>query len=280
MSSQVRRQFVDCPDGQVHVRSIAGDGEPLVLFHASPGSARMLEPLMVRLSGVRPLYALDTLGNGDSSPAAVADPDIAYFAAAARRAMDGLGIGRCALYGTHTGAHLAVELAVAEPDRYSAIVIDGMGLYSPQEAQQFEQLYIPDVRPADDGSQLWWAWHFVRNGYLFFPWFETDAAHRTAGSLPSADYLHAKVVEVLKALETYRYSYRAAFRYPKRQMLARLTTPALVTLGSQDVLATYFDELVAAVPGAQSALIDAPSFDAHLDALARRIATFLSDLQT
>jgi pimeloyl-ACP methyl ester carboxylesterase len=236
----------------------------------------MLEPLMARLRTERPLLALDTLGNGDSSPPDVAEPDIGYFAAAAREVLDALDVSHCCLYGTHTGAHIAVELAVTDPQMYSAIIIDGMGLYSPNEAADFRSRYVPGIEPADDGSQLWWAWHFVRNGYLFFPWFETDVAHRTNASLPPADFLHAKVVEVLKALGSYRHSYLAAFRYPKRERLAQLSIPALVTTGTQDVLAPYFDELVAAVPGARGELIDSSSLMAHADLLAEIVDDFLA----
>lgn len=259
----------------MHLRTRAGVGEPLVLLHASPGSARMLEPLMARLRTERPLLALDTLGNGDSSPPAVVDPDIAYFASVAREVLDSLGVSRCCLYGTHTGAHIAVELAVTEPQRYSAIVIDGMGLYSPSEAEGLRSQYVPEVEPADDGSQLWWTWNFVRNGYLFFPWFETDVAHRTRASLPPADFLHAKVVEVLKALASYRHSYLAAFRYPKRERLAQLSIPALVTMGTQDVLAPYFDDLLAAVPGTRGELIDSSGLMHHMDLLAEIVDDFL-----
>lgn len=274
----IKRRFVDCDAGQMHLRTRAGSGEPLVLFHASPGSARMLEPLMARLRTERPLIALDTLGNGDSSAPAVEEPDIGYFASAAREVLDTLGVSHCCLYGTHTGAHIAVELAATEPQLYSAIIIDGMGLYSPNEAADFRSRYVPEIEPADDGSQLWWAWHFVRNGYLFFPWFRTDVAHRTNASLPPADFLHAKVVEVLKALGSFRHSYLAAFRYPKRERLARLSIPALVTTGTQDVLAPYFDELVAAVPGARAELIDSSNLVEHTGLLADIVDDFLLSL--
>lgn len=271
----VRRCFVDTSQGQVHVRFSPGEGEPLVLLHASPGSAAMLLPLIRSLRTTRPLYALDTLGNGDSDPPLADNPDIAYFASAAREAVDALGINRCALYGTHTGAHLATELAVTEPHRYSKLVIDGMGLYSRAESTDFEDRYTPVVRPSPDGAQLWWAWHFVRNGYLFFPWFDERSANRTTATLPPSDFLHAKVVEVLKALDTYRFSYRAAFRYPKKEMLAQLRLPTLVTLGVQDVLRPYYDELVSAVPGATGALIESDDFDGHVAGLARQIDFFL-----
>ena len=44
--TRVRRSFVDVPHGQVHVRSAGDGGVPLVMLHASPFSAKVLEPLV------------------------------------------------------------------------------------------------------------------------------------------------------------------------------------------------------------------------------------------
>lgn len=70
MTTQIDRDFVRIDEGQVHYRAV-GDvtsgTRPLVLIHASPASAYNLQPLMGKLGQLRdqPLYAPDTLGNGD-----------------------------------------------------------------------------------------------------------------------------------------------------------------------------------------------------------------------
>lgn len=67
---QTRRGFVDIAAGQVHYRyaDTGRGGRPLVMLHPSPGSAKMLEGLARRFAMTRPVYRLDTLGDGDSSP--------------------------------------------------------------------------------------------------------------------------------------------------------------------------------------------------------------------
>ena len=79
----IQRGFVQVVDGQVHYRTAGQPCRvPLVLLHASPGSSRTLDPLTLRFGRSRQVFALDTMGNGDSSPPAVSEPDIADFSAA------------------------------------------------------------------------------------------------------------------------------------------------------------------------------------------------------
>jgi len=61
--------------------------------------------------------------------------------------------------------------------------------------------------------------------------------------------LHARVVEVLKALGTYHMSYSAAAAYNKRERLPMVSVPTLVSSNDDDPLAVYLDELHALVPG-------------------------------
>lgn len=270
-----RRGFVDTSAGQIHYRYRAGEGRPLILLHASPGSAATLLPLMARLDARRPLYAFDTMGNGDSAPPPPEMRQIAHFAGAAKEAIANLGIDNADYYGTHTGAHLAVELAVTAPDTVNSLIIDGMGLYTSEQSSNFQDEYCPRVEPDTQGSQLLWVWNFITRGYMSFPWFSRSGSTRTSVTLPEPEFLHVKAVEVLKALSTYRHSYLAAFSYPKKEMLSRLEVPCLVTVGKQDVLAPYFDDLVAATPHVRSAFIDEEDQPAHLDALAALIDDFL-----
>jgi len=98
----IRRGFVSIAEGQVHYRHAAGPARPecpLVMLHASPGSSLMLVPLIAAFGASRPVYALDTLGNGDSVRPASAEPPLEYFADAHLRAIDALGLDTFDLYG-------------------------------------------------------------------------------------------------------------------------------------------------------------------------------------
>ncbi len=250
---RARRRFVDIPGGQVHVRS-AGEamaGVPLLMFHASPGSSKMLEPLLLRFADSRPVFAADTLGNGDSTPPADPAPALDVFVTAHCQAMDALGLRQVDLYGSHTGANIACEIAIRRPERIRRLILDGVSLYSEAERADMLAYYAPTVVPSHDAAHLLWMWSFARDAFLFWPWYRRDAAHARVVGLPSADALHDKFVEVAKAARSYHLSYRAAIAYRKEARLRLVKVPTLLACARTDMLLDYLDQVAALMPGAR-----------------------------
>ncbi|CAN5889589.1 hypothetical protein BH11PSE13_BH11PSE13_42820 [soil metagenome] len=290
----VTRGFAAIAEGQVHYREAGasrsnGTGEnpaaqadalPLVMLHASPGSARLLEPLIGALGRHRHVIATDTLGNGDScAPALAADggpPSIAYFADAHVRALDALGVAAFDLYGSHTGANIACEIAIAHPARVRRLILDGVSLYDADERADMLLHYAPGVKVDAMGSQLHWIWQFVRDTYLFWPWYKHDAAHARSVGLPSPDDLHDKVVEVLKAARTYHLSYRAAIGYDKSERLPLVKVPTLLACARTDMLHVYFDRVRALMPEAMPTTTAGTSTPHALADTADRFEAFLA----
>lgn len=258
MTVRIRRGFIDLPQAQIHYRSAGTPSgcRPLVLIHASPASSRMLEPLIRLLASDRLVVAPDTLGNGDSTGAIPEGSEIGFFADTMLAALDALGLKEFDLYGTHTGASIAADAAIRHPDRIKSVILDGVGLYEPDFQQELVERYAPALAIDHQGMYLAWIWHFVRDTFMFWPWYRLDAAHRRNISMPAPRELHAKVLEVLKAAETYHHPYRAAMRYDKRARLPLLRLPVLATCAREDMLKIYFDDLVRLMPGCQSALTD------------------------
>lgn len=277
--SRIRRGFVDVTEGQVHYRYAglehAHRARPLVMLHPSPGSARLLEPLIGELGLSRPVYATDTLGNGDSSPPIGRQPEIADFADGHLRAIDALGIDRFDLYGSHTGGNIAIEIAIAHPDRVASLILDGISLYTREERADMLEHYAPDVRIDALGSQFQYIWTFVRDAYLFWPWYRREAAARRPLGLPDPDTLHDKTVEVLKAARTYPLSYRAAIRYAKESRLPLIRVPLLFACAGTDMLMAYFDAVKALLPAhAQSMATEGIATPRALAATAAAFAGF------
>ena len=251
---RVRRRFVDIDAGQVHLR-VAGAPRsiPLVMFHASPGSSKMLEALILRFAESREVIAPDTLGNGDSSPPAAAAPDLDHFVDAHIAALDALGLERVDLYGSHTGANIACEIAIRQPGRVRRMILDGVSLYAEGERDEMLRCYAPPVILSDNASHLLWMWNFVRDAFLFWPWYKRDAPHARAVGLPGPDALHDKFVEVAKAARTYHLSYRAAIAYRKEERLPLVTVPTLLSCATTDMLLAYLDRVAALMPRATKA---------------------------
>lgn len=258
--ADILRGFVETDDGQVHYRhsrrksraSEAGASPPpLAMIHASPSSSKMLVAMMARLGESRPVFATDTLGNGDSAPPAGAAPTIADLAAAHLRAFDALGFEAFDLYGTHTGGCIAAEIAIRHPGRVRRLILDGMSLYAEDERADMLENYALAVEPDLNGAYLAWAWHFCRDNYLFWPWYKRDRAHARGLGLPPAGVLHDKLVEVLKAVGTYHLSYRAAIAYRKEERLPLVATPTLLACARTDMLLPYLAGVAALMPAAE-----------------------------
>jgi len=275
----VHRRFADVPGGQVHYREVlpnaSSERTPLVMLHASPGSSKQIAPLVSLLGLTRPVYAPDTPGNGDTTPLAQEQPEIADLAHATIRFLDAIGLDRVDLYGSHTGASIAAELSIIAPGRVRRLVLDGMGLYAPEDRDAMLRTYAPEIVPDHQGLHLHWAFMFCRDQSVFWPWYAKDAANRRPTGLPDPGTLHDFTVEVLKAIGTYHRSYRAAFRYPKRERLALVRVPTLAVTAEDDMLRPFLDEVAALVPGATRIALPPGETPEGRQALVETIAAFL-----
>jgi pimeloyl-ACP methyl ester carboxylesterase len=277
--AQIERGFVTIREGQVHFRRTVQrqDGRIIWMVHASPASSLNLVPLMRALGDHRSCVAPDTLGNGDSAPPSMPAPDIAWYAESSLRVMDAMGISQADLYGSHTGAHIVMEMAIQQPHRFGRMVLDGIAMFTPDDKADMLANYAPAVQPDFFGSQMHWAWHFVRDQGWFFPYYKRDTAHLRGNDAPSAEALHDVTVEVLKSIRTYHLAYRAAIAHPDRDRLPLVKIPTLIMADDTDPLRAGVSEASRLLPGSVSAIVkDSNTAPGH----ARKISMLLNFLST
>lgn len=234
-AAAVTRHFVRVGEREVHYRR-AGKGPPFVLFHSSPQSAAFVMPALLPLAEQWTLIGFDTPGYGGSDPLAVAAPSAADYADAAAEAMSALGIERAPIYGTHTGAHIALELARRQPARVAGLVLDGVSFNTREEAKERYDRYAPEFTPSADGAHLAWAWQHTRDQIVFYPWFRSEKARRLDAAMAPADYIHDIVLWKMAAAG-YWLGYRAAFSHDSRATLYQVGVKATVVAKDGDVLA-------------------------------------------
>ena len=153
----------------------AAEMPPLLMLHASPGSARGVLPLAAQLAAEPRRRDHGHAGLRRLRPAAEPDPSIGDFADAVLEVVDSLGAPRVDLYGTHTGASIALETAVRDATRIRKVVFDGLPMFSSNERVDHLAHYIPPFEVRWDGSHVVWAWNFIRNMTMFYPWYHMDA---------------------------------------------------------------------------------------------------------
>lgn len=255
--AELRRHFVTVGDRQVHYRR-AGDGPAAVLLHASPLSSAWNGPLALALAEAGfAAIALDTPGYGLSDPLPQVAPSIADYAAALAETLDALGIERCVVYGFHTGAAIALELAASRPGRVAAAVLDGVLVPTAEERAALLEHYAPWFPPAWDGTHLIAHWSRVRDMFTFWPWFERSAATRLSVPMPGEDVIDAAVLDLLRAGEAYPLGYRAAFAYDALPAIASLTVPAAIVADPDDPVSASLDRLPPLPAGVHSELLGA-----------------------
>jgi pimeloyl-ACP methyl ester carboxylesterase len=217
-----------------------GEGEPILLIHgfASNVMTNWVNPGWVSAltQAGRRVIAYDNRGHGESEKLYDAD---AYGAPSmaedGRRLLDHLRIERADVMGYSMGARIAAFLVMAHPARVRSVVFAGLG--------------INMVRGMVGTGPIAKA--------LEAPRVE-DVTNDTARSFR---VFAESTVSDLKALA-------ACMRGPREKVtadqLAAITVPALVAVGSEDVIAGSGAELASLIPGAQ--FFDIPGRD-HMKAV-------------
>lgn len=257
----VHKGFVDVPHGQVHFR-FGGRGPVVVMLHDSPRSSVLHVPSIEWLGEHFTVLALDTPGYGNSTPLPQADPEIPDFAAALATALDALGIERCALYGCHTGARIALRFAVDHPGRAALTILDGLALPGGRATPEFLERGFPDLEPVADGSHLVRLWARTLDFHRYYPWFERRATTRLALEMPDDLELHEHAVDLLMAGRHWSSAHRAALRHPAAEDLPRLRSRAVLMAREDDVLYGSLDELPQPLPASCSVERIAPQLSA------------------
>jgi pimeloyl-ACP methyl ester carboxylesterase len=164
-----RKLYFDVNGVQLHAR-IAGDGVPVVMLHASPLSSAFLQGQIDAVKHKYLAIAVDTPGYGGSDPLPVPPQSLDDYALHIFDALAGAGHERFYLYGTATGAQIALAMAKQAPARILKLVLDNIGHFDETERQAWRENYFPDLSSQIDGSHWMKAWQIATAQFHYFPW--------------------------------------------------------------------------------------------------------------
>ena len=259
----MRRDYINSRFGQLHLRETGnGPRAPLLCLHATAYSGQTFEPLMPLLADARRVIALDTPGYGQSDgPSAL--PPFEVYAQAITEALPALvGEQPLDLFGFHTGALLAIEMALLEPTRVRRLVLVGVPFFEGDERAAWRAKLVHETTLTESFDQFRARWDYFITG-------------RTAGlSLARA---YACFVDELKAYPRDWWAHAALFDYPAAERLPQVRQPVLV-VNPGSALADASRRAAARMPHAQ--VLERPAlqgaiFDLGTQVLAQAMLPFL-----
>ena len=228
----MKRGYAGTPEGQIHYY-IHGRGEPLLLLHETPRSARSFERMMKLLAGRFHCFAVDTLGFGNSDPL----PGNATMEDLARSMihfLDARVIKRAHVLGFHTGNKIAAAMAAGYPDRVGKTVLIGMTHSLVVSRKQRDaaimgivKKYMTAYRESPDGGHLVRAWAADYNSLAGIWW---DPAVMTARKVTDEMLRRqeSRMIEMIQCRRSIKQIYAMNFGFDMTATLRRVKLPALV----------------------------------------------------
>lgn len=214
-------RMLQLPSGQIRVRErLDGQGAPLMLLHGAGQSADALSAIARGVAGTRPLLIPDLPGHGESDRPA-SGPGIGSAAVTGIEVLGEAGLTACTLAGLGTGACVALEIGRRTRERPHPLALLDLPFLSDSTCAAFREHGLPGLAPQWHGGHLHEAWHMLRDGRLFFPWFDrrNASARRIEPDLDERR-LQADLLDLLRASPAWQALFADALDYPVTTALA------------------------------------------------------------
>ena len=214
----MKRAYCKVAHGQMHYRHTKSGKRPLILLHQTPSSSVMYERLMAELAGDFYCIAPDTPGFGQSD-ALAGEQTIAGYATAVFQLLQELDINECLLFGHHTGASIAVQLAHDHRKLVSQLILSGPPLLT-QAQIDYLKTTLPSMALDENGRVFNDLWQRLRSK-------NPDA---------SLELTFRETVAALQCRTNYQAAYHAVFAQNFAEQLTQIKCPVLLMAGEQDSL--------------------------------------------
>ena len=226
----------------------------MLLFPSGGGSAETFTPVIQRLAHTHQVVAVDYFGNGESDKPE-RNVDIETLAEDARELADKLGFDSIDLWGSHTGALIAIELAVRHPARIGRAVLEGPVFISSAFQADLLERYFPRMTPDQWGLHLQLFWNWRRDLFMYWPWYRVDYAAARRLGIPEPSDMHRFVMGLLQSGSHYDRAYRSAYIYRTSDRIRLLQCPSLICAGPNDMLVDGLQEAAKLSPGNVSVML-------------------------
>lgn len=208
------RDFVDTGTEQLHVISTGQSETLLILVGEAPGAISLRHELIEKLGADGRVLAIDPAGCGESE--GPSDGDLSQERQADRicAVLKHLGIEQCEVAGLESGAGIALEV-VRRLGNQTVRLIDPF-IVADNQRVALARNYADDATPKMEGTHLLSLWREVRDGAMYFPWFDNRrvAAHEAGHLNLDFESMTAKVLAFAKQGQHHQALWQAVWGYP------------------------------------------------------------------
>ena len=240
----LRRRFIDVNGRRVHLLRL-GSGPPALLVHSSPTNAWYVLPQMQRLAARYTCFAFDTPGFGLSEALPGDKLQVSDLAQALADNMHAIGLPACPVFGTHSGAAIALSLGVHHPERVTALVLDGLPVFTDEEQADLFSGYFAALQIDEGGGHYARTWTRFRDQYAWFPWTHKRPERHNEIDLGSTAAIHDWTMNFFHAAQGYRPAYHAVCHYGQQGLrdAGALHCPVVYTAVESDMLYPHLERL-------------------------------------
>lgn len=245
----ISKGYANIAAGQIHYRRLHGPGVPVVCLHQTASSSAMWVKVMERLAGKRAFIAIDTPGFGGSFDPRQRPSSMRTYAEWIREALDVLGVGQFHLLGHHTGACIAVELAVHHAERVLSVAMIGPVPLTQAERDEFRKHYSTPFAPSPDGSYLKTTWDYLAG----------------LGAHHDLELHHRELIDTVRAYMGRFMAYSNVWDQDWTALFRAISCPMQILCASDDVLYPYFERARKIRPDASAVTLTGANFEPDLD---------------
>lgn len=222
-----------------------GQGPALAFFHPSPSSSESLLPLAKALANDYTVFVFDTPGYGKSDALGFVPTTLNEYTVFFKKAFAAMKLDTFAMYGSATGAQIAIRYALENPEQVTHVFLDNSAHFNDELCEGILEHYFPDLTPQLDGGHLATIWQIVSQMFQYFPWcFTTEEYALNRPQVPAA-MLQMVAMDYLLAGANYDHAYRVAFKHERGKYVQQLQVPTTIFRWSGSIITKYIDELLA-----------------------------------
>ena len=246
----MKREIIYHHHTAIHVRKM-GDGPIIILLHPSPLSGSIFTPFAALLASQFTVIMPDTPGYGYSDAPATLPQSIYDYVPYLHTIVTHYSTQPIQLYGTATGAQLAIAFALRHPTLIKHVHLDNAAHFTAEQRAAILPEYFISILPTANAQHLLSLWEMAARSLQYFPWYSTAAPDKLDEvstfdcEKTASEAIQNIVTHHLLAGTTYAIAYQCAFAHEDAKYVQQLTVPTTIYNWLQSPIVKYVQQLLA-----------------------------------